>query len=88
MVSRGITDDAVVQEAARQEIIRRYFRYQCEFLMGFCEQPAVERAELLMKEMNLKPEDRSVVVPARRPLLKPGSRTKARMGFMSEQLSS
>lgn len=65
VVSRGITDDAVVQEAARQEIIRRYFRYQCEYLMGFCEQPAVERAELLMKEMNLKPEDRSVVAPAR-----------------------
>ncbi len=65
VVSRGIIDDQVVQSAALQEIIRRYFRYQCEFLLGFSEQPAVERAELLMKEMNLKPEDRPVVVPAR-----------------------
>jgi len=35
VVSRGIIDDEVVQQAARQEIIRRYFRYQCEFLLGF-----------------------------------------------------
>ena len=29
-VGFAITDDAVVCEAAKQEIIRRYFRYQCE----------------------------------------------------------
>lgn len=65
VVSKGIIDDAVVQEAARQEIIRRYFRYQCEQILGFTAQETVERAELLMKELNLKPEDRSVVPLAR-----------------------
>jgi uncharacterized protein (UPF0371 family) len=61
----GIVDDAAVREAARQELIRRAFRYQCEYAMGFVERDTVERAELIMSEMNVKPEDRRVVAPAR-----------------------
>lgn len=61
----GIVDDEVVKAAAKQELIRRYFRYMCEYVMGFVEKEIVERAELLMKELNVKPEDRSVVLPAR-----------------------
>ncbi|MBL8029046.1 MAG: DUF1846 family protein, partial [Fibrobacteres bacterium] len=30
----AITDDAVVQEASKQEVIRRFFRYSCEYMMG------------------------------------------------------
>ncbi|MFH0855785.1 MAG: DUF1846 domain-containing protein, partial [Candidatus Omnitrophota bacterium] len=30
----GIVDDRIVQEAARQELIRRYFRYNTEYIMG------------------------------------------------------
>lgn len=33
--------------------------------MGFAEKETVQRAELLMKELNLKPEDRKVVEAAR-----------------------
>ena len=61
----GIVDDEVCREAAKQELIRRYFRYSCEYVMGFAERETVQRAELLMKELGLKPEDRRVVVPAR-----------------------
>jgi uncharacterized protein (UPF0371 family) len=61
----GIVDDATVRQAALQELIRRYFRYQCEYAMGFVEKDTVERAELIMKEMSVKPEDRKVVLPAR-----------------------
>jgi uncharacterized protein (UPF0371 family) len=63
--SLGIVDDDVVKEAARQEIIRRYFRYRCEYAMGFVDRETEQRAELLMEELNLKPEDRRVVKPAR-----------------------
>jgi uncharacterized protein (UPF0371 family) len=62
----GITDDDVVRAAAKQELIRRYFRYSCEYLLGFVEKETVQRAELLMKELGVKPEDRRVVEPARR----------------------
>jgi uncharacterized protein (UPF0371 family) len=63
--SIGITDNSGVIEAAKQETIRRYFRYAGEFIMGFTEKETVQRAELLMKEVGMGPEDRRVVVPAR-----------------------
>ena len=62
----GIVNDAAVQEAAKQEVIRRYFRYRCEFVMGFADGETVQRVELLMEDMHIKPEDRAVVDPARR----------------------
>ena len=61
----GIIDDEAVKEAARQEIIRRYFRYSCEYAMGFTDRDTVQRVELLMEELGLAPEDRGVVKPAR-----------------------
>ena len=61
----AIVDDNVVSEAAVQEIIRRCFRYQCEYALGCTDRRTVERAELLMKEMGVTPEDRCVVPPAR-----------------------
>jgi uncharacterized protein (UPF0371 family) len=63
--SRGITDDEAVREAARQEVIRRYFRYSSEYVMGLVDRPAVERAERLMRALGLSPEDRRTVGPAR-----------------------
>jgi len=62
----GIINDQVVREAARQELIRRYFRYSCEYTLGFVEKETVERADLLMKELGVRAEDRPVVVAARR----------------------
>ncbi|MBU1862311.1 MAG: DUF1846 domain-containing protein, partial [Candidatus Omnitrophica bacterium] len=62
----GIVDDTVVQEAAKQEIIRRWFRYQCEYALGFVDKDTVDRAKLIMDEIGMKPTDRIVVEPARR----------------------
>jgi uncharacterized protein (UPF0371 family) len=61
----AITDDDVTGEAAKQEIIRRYFRYQCEYVMGFADKETVQRVELFIKDFDLLPEYRSVVEPAR-----------------------
>jgi uncharacterized protein (UPF0371 family) len=62
----GIVDDKTVQAAARQEIIRRYFRYACEYAMGLTNRGTVTRSEMLMKEVGARPEDRRVVAAARR----------------------
>jgi uncharacterized protein (UPF0371 family) len=62
----AITDDNVVREAAKQELIRRYFRYNYEYAMGIESQQTVEKIILLMEELDLKPKDRIVVNPARR----------------------
>ncbi|HXK58288.1 MAG TPA: DUF1846 family protein, partial [Acidobacteriota bacterium] len=61
----GIVDDEAVRMAASQEVIRRYFRYNCEYAVGLAQKETVQRAELLMKELNVGPEDRPVVLPAR-----------------------
>jgi uncharacterized protein (UPF0371 family) len=62
----GIVNDEVVQEAAKQEFIRRYFRYNSEYVMGIEKKEAVERVALLMEETGVKITDRVVVAPARK----------------------
>lgn len=63
-VGFAITDDAQTREAARQEVIRRYFRYRCEYAMGLIDSETVQRVELLIKDLNIAPEYRPVVDPA------------------------
>ena len=66
----AVTDDAVCCEAARQEVIRRYFRAACEQVMGFVGKEVVERVELLMEELGVAPTARRVVEPAREAALR------------------
>jgi uncharacterized protein (UPF0371 family) len=61
----AIVDDKIVQAAARQEIIRRYFRYNYEGILGIAKKETISKAVLLMEELDLKPTDRKVVEPAR-----------------------
>jgi len=61
----GIVDDGAVREAARQEIVRRYFRYRCEQVMGLADSRTVDRVERLMRDNGLSPESRPVVLHAR-----------------------
>ncbi len=62
----GIVDDKIVQEAAKQEFIRRYFRYNEEYVLGIEKKETVDRVVLLMEEMAVKITDRAVVEVARR----------------------
>jgi len=61
----SIIDDAVVREASKQEIIRRYFKTGCEYKKGHADLETYQRAELIMEELDLAGEDRRVVKPAR-----------------------
>ena len=61
----AIVSDEMVRKAAAQEVIRRRFRYGCEYAMGMADAQTVERVELLMKELEIAPEDRPAVRPAR-----------------------
>lgn len=64
-VGFGITDDEVVKEASRQEIIRRYFKTSCEYKKGYVDKETFQRSKLIMEELNLKENNRIVVEPAR-----------------------
>ena len=61
----AIVDDARAAAAGQQEILRRYFRYKCEYAIGTLDQEPVQRIERLLEEFSLRPEDRPVVGPAR-----------------------
>ncbi len=61
----AILNDDLVRQAAAQEVIRRYFRISCEYAMGLGQQETIGRVEVLMKELNVAPEDRIVVNAAR-----------------------
>ena len=77
----SIVDDEIVKEAAKQEIIRRYFRYKCEYVMGFVDKETVQKVELLMEEMNIKPENRVVVEPARQAAIEARKNGKGSKGI-------
>jgi uncharacterized protein (UPF0371 family) len=65
MVKDGIIDDQAIRDASRQEIIRRFFRYHREFVEGDTLFDTLDRMEKIIRKVGVKPEDRSVVLPAR-----------------------
>ncbi len=77
----GIIDDNAVRDAAAQEIIRRYFRYACEYAIGFTDKETVQRVELLLEDLGVKPEDRIVVNPARQAALEAEKKGKGNEGI-------
>ncbi|MDY3051629.1 MAG: DUF1846 domain-containing protein [Ndongobacter sp.] len=60
-----ITDDAVVRQAGRDEIIRRYYTALCDFKEGKAESETIDKLELLMTQAQVTPEMRSTVQAAR-----------------------
>ena len=64
MVGNCITDDAVVCEASRQEIVRRYYTALCDQKRGKATEAQIMKLELLMKKAGVTPEDRPVVAAA------------------------
>jgi uncharacterized protein (UPF0371 family) len=83
MAGFAIIDDDLVQQAAKQEMIRRYFRYNCEYAIGVADKKTVQKAELLMKELNLTPLDRKVVKHARQASLDAQEKGKGHDGVFA-----
>ncbi|MFH1642712.1 MAG: DUF1846 domain-containing protein [Nanoarchaeota archaeon] len=61
----GIIQNKICKEAAKQEIIRRYFRYYRERVEGIESQQTLDQICKIMEKISVKPEDRTVVKPAR-----------------------
>jgi uncharacterized protein (UPF0371 family) len=59
-----ITDDEAVKEAAKQEIVRRYFRTWCYYKEGRLPISAVEKLEIIMKQLGISAEYGLAVKPA------------------------
>ncbi|HRX49379.1 MAG TPA: DUF1846 domain-containing protein [Spirochaetota bacterium] len=79
----AIIDNDAVKYASTQEIIRRYFRYSCEYAMGLCDRETVQRVELLMKDLGLNDTDRKVVNHARKAAETAREKDKGNKGIFS-----
>ena len=64
MAGYCIIDDEVVAQASKEEILRRYYTEECRHRRGRTDGGAVYKIELLMKQLGLTPQSRSVVSPA------------------------
>jgi uncharacterized protein (UPF0371 family) len=69
-----------VRNASKQEVIRRFLRYQCLFAEGSTDRETVERAKVLMESLSLRTEDRVVVEAARRAAEEAQIRGKGKAG--------
>ncbi len=80
-VGFAILDDDETREASKQEVIRRFFRYQCEYVMGLTSKETVQRVELLMEDFNIDSGYRRVVQPAHVAALEATKRNKGSEGI-------
>ena len=63
-VSSGIVDDKIVQDAARQEIIRRYIRSKADYVMGLTGKSTLSVQEIVNR-IGAKESERRVIAAAR-----------------------
>ncbi len=64
MAGYAICDDDAVKFAAEQEIIRRYFKAQCEHKKGQATESTLHKTKYILKQLELTVWNRSVVKPA------------------------
>jgi uncharacterized protein (UPF0371 family) len=61
MAGNCIIDDEAVCDAARKEIVRRYYKVKCDKVMGLVSESAVTKTESIMKQAGVTIEARTVV---------------------------
>ena len=73
VIGKCITDDKAVQRAAKDEIIRRYYRALVDLKKGAVEEIVPERIKLLMNELEISEKDRTVAEEATKKREKSGN---------------
>ena len=61
MAGNCIIDDDAVCDAARKEIVRRYYKVKCDKVMGLVSESAVTKTESIMKQAGVSKENRKTV---------------------------
>ncbi|MBR5046396.1 DUF1846 domain-containing protein [Candidatus Saccharibacteria bacterium] len=64
VIGECITDDKAVRKAAKDEIVRRYYRALTDLKKGAVTPEVPERIKLLMNELGISEKDRKVVLKA------------------------
>ena len=77
MAGKCIFDDKAVSDAAKQEIIRRYYKVSCDKVMGRVGESAVIKVESVMRQAGVSTNDRPTVRAALEKADKSGSHSVA-----------
>lgn len=64
MVGFCISDNNIVEEASKKEIVRRYYNEKINYKMGLCDEDTYKRVKLLMNELNIDESYLDVIKPA------------------------
>ena len=64
MVGFCIKDNEIVENAAKKEIVRRYYREKIQYKLGLCEKETYEKIKLLMNELKIDNNYLEVIKPA------------------------
>ena len=64
MVGFCITNNEVVEEACKKEIVRRYYNELNNYKMGLCDEDTYKKIKLLMNELNIDEMYLDVIKPA------------------------
>ena len=64
MVGFCITNNDIVEEASKKEIIRRYYNEQNNYKMGLCDEDTFKKIKILMNEIGIDESYLEVIKPA------------------------
>ncbi len=64
MVGFCISDNDIVEEASKKEIVRRYYNERNNYKMGLCDEDTYKKIKLLMNELNIDENYIDVIKPA------------------------
>ncbi len=64
MVGFCITDEKIVEEASKKEIVRRYYNELNNYKMGLCDEDTYKKVKLLMNELKIDENYLDVIKPA------------------------
>ena len=66
MVGNCIVDDEACCDAARQEILRRYYAARCSVVQGHAEQVEVDKLKVILQKLGITAEMRPVIAAAQK----------------------
>ena len=64
VIGQCIIDNDIVEEAAKKEIVRRYYHEMNNYKLGLCDEDNYKRVKLLMNEVGIEEDYLDVIKPA------------------------
>ncbi len=81
MAKEGIIDDNVVIKNSKEEIMRRFYRYKQEFILGIESNKTTEYMDKILRKSNVNPDDYQLAKDARKAKMEALQKNKGNKGI-------